>query len=471
MVQHDLLVIGGGSAAFAAAIRGAELGARVALLERGTIGGTCVNVGCVPSKALIRAAEIAWSRQHHPFEGVPRDDGRIDVGRLVRQKRELVERLRQTKYGDVLAAYPAIEYVEGEARFRDPESVEIRLNGGGGRELPAERVVLAVGAKPWAPPIPGLDRVPYWTSTEALEVDDLPERLIVVGGSAVGTELAQLYARLGTRVTVLEALPTLVPNEDADLGRELANCLADEGIEIHVGTEVRSVARAGVEIRVRAGTGGGEREFTGDRLLVATGRRPDLGALDLEAAGVETDDRGFIAVDDRLQTSQSHVYGAGDGAGLPQFVYVAAKAGGLAAENALGNGERSLDLSAVPAVTFTDPQVASVGRTEAEARASGADIVVQRLPLEHVPRALVNRDTRGFVKIVAHETDGRILGVHVLSPQAGEVIQTGVLAVKLGLTIEDVADTFFRYLTEVDGLRCAAQTFSRQVEQLSCCAG
>jgi mercuric reductase len=220
-----------------------------------------------------------------------------------------------------------------------------------------------------------------------------------------------------------------------------------------------------------AATERGECEFTGDRLLVATGRRPDLDGLDLETAGVETDGRGFIVIDEHLRTSQRHVFAAGDCAGLPQFVYVAARSGSLAAENALGDELRPLDLSVVPAVTFTDPRVASVGRTEAEARAESGDVVVQRLPLEHVPRALVNRDTRGFVKIVARETNGRILGVHVLSPQAGEVIQAGVLAVKLGLTIDDLADTLFPYLTEVEGLKLAAQAFSRRVEHLSCCAG
>ncbi len=470
MAHHDLIVIGGGSAAFAAAIRGAELGARVAMVERGTIGGTCVNVGCVPSKALIRAAEIAWSRNHHPFEGVARGDGRIDVKRVMGQKRELVERLRQAKYRDVLAAYPAIEYVDGEARFQGPATVVVRLDGRE-RKLAAERVVLATGARPWAPPIAGLDRVSFWTSTEALEAEVPPESLLVIGGSAVGTELAQLFARLGSRVTILEALPTLVPNEDVDLGRGLANCLADEGIEIHMGSEVRSVARVGDGIRLQAVTEGEERAFAGDRLLVATGRRPDPAALDLERGGVETDGRGFVAVDEHLRTSQTHIFAAGDCAGLPQFVYVAARSGRLAAENALGPESRPLDLSAVPAVTFTDPQVASVGRTEAEARAGGGDIVVQRLGLEHVPRALVNHDTRGFVKIIAQEADGRILGVHVLSPHAGEVIQTGVLAVKLGLTIDDLADTLFPYLTEVEGLKLAAQTFSRRVEHLSCCAG
>jgi mercuric reductase len=389
---------------------------------------------------------------------------------MVRQKRELVERLRQAKYRDVLAAYPGIEYIEGEARFQDPDTIAVGRDGGG-RALAVERVVLATGTRPWAPPIAGLDRVPHWTSTEALEAETPPHALVVIGGSAVGTELAQLFARLGSKVTILEALPSLVPTEDEDLGRGLASCLADEGVEVHVGTEVRSVTHVGDGICLRAVTEGDEREFTGDRLLVATGRRPDLVALDLESAGVETDDRGFIAVDQHLRTNQAHIYAAGDCAGLPQFVYVAARSGTLASENALGAESRALDLSAVPAVTFTDPQVASVGRTEAQARAGEADVVAQKLPLEHVPRALVSHDTRGFVKIVARETDGRILGVHVLSPHAGEVIQTGVLGVKLGLTIDDLVDTLFPYLTEVEGLKLAAQTFSRRVEHLSCCAG
>ncbi|CAN5190519.1 mercury(II) reductase [soil metagenome] len=469
--MRHLLIMGGGSAAFAAAIRAAELDARVTMVERATMGGTCVNVGCVPSKTLIKAADIHHLRRHHSFEGVPSSNGRIDLARLVAQKDELVERLRRTRYKDVLAAYPSIEYVAGDARLTGPRTAVVDRVAGGRLDIEVDRIVIATGSRPWAPPIEGLEDIPYWTNVEALATSEVPERLVVIGGSAVGTELAQMYARLGSRVTILEALSTLVPNEDSDLGRALAGCLAEEGIEVVTSAAVRKVQRRGESFRVVAEADGTEQIFEGSRLLVATGRRANVEALDLESAGVETDRKGFIVVDERLETSREGIFAAGDCTPLPQFVYVAAKAGTIAAENAIGGEEIRLDLSAMPAVTFTDPQVASVGLTEDEACRGEEDVAVRSLGMEHVPRALVNRDTRGLVKIVAREADGRILGVHVLAPAAGEVIQSAVLAVKLGLTVGDLADTLFPYLTEVEGLKLAAQTFQREITHLSCCAG
>ncbi|MFN2421293.1 MAG: mercury(II) reductase [Gemmatimonadota bacterium] len=466
-----LLILGGGSAAFAAAIRAADLGARVTMIERGTIGGTCVNVGCVPSKTLIRAAEIHHHRAHHPFDGIPATDGRVDLGRLVAQKDELVVRLRRERYRDVLAEYPSVELVAGEARLTGSRSVAIQLGDGGNREVEADRIVIATGSHPWTPPIEGLAETPYWTNVEALAAGEVPQRLLVVGGSAVGAELAQMYARLGSRVTLLEALPTLVPNEDAELGRALAGYFADEGIEIHTGAAVRSVERRSEGVRLVAEVDGGERAFEGDRLLVATGRRANVDALDLEATGVETDRKGFVIVDESMETTSGGIFAAGDCTPHPQFVYVAAKAGTIAAENAVGEGGARLDLSAMPAVTFTDPQVASVGPTEERARERGEEVVARTLAMEDVPRPLANRDTRGMIKIVARESDGRILAVHVLSPAAGEVIQTAVLAVKLGLSVGDLADALFPYLTEVEGLKLAAQSFTREPAHLSCCAG
>lgn len=475
---RHLLVIGGGSAAFAAAIRAAELGARVTMVERAVMGGTCVNRGCVPSKTLIRAAEIHHLRQHHPFAGLPSGDGAVDVAAVVDQKRELVERLRGAKYRDVLSAYAGVEYLEGEARFAEDDGVDVVLPGGGARRYPAERVVVATGARPWWPELPGLDDLgdgTVWTNEAALEAEKVPGRLVVAGGGPVGVELAQLFARFGSRVTLVA--PELVPPADADLSEALAGHLRDEGLEMITGARLDAVegpdggsGTAGVAV-VR-GEDGGTLRLPFDRLLLATGRTANTEALGPERAGLETTGRGFLRVDDRLRTSRSGVFAAGDCTHQPKFVYVAAKAGTVAAENALGR-DRRLDLSAMPAVVFTDPQLAWVGFTEREARKRFGDeaVEVRTLPMAEVPRALANRDTRGNIKLVARAEGGGVLGIHVLSPQAGEVIQAGVLAVKHGLTVHDLADTLFPYLTEVEGLKLAAQTFTKSVEKLSCCAG
>lgn len=470
--MRPLLIIGAGSAAFAAAIRAAELGAPVMLVEKGVMGGTCVNVGCVPSKTLLKAAETAYHRRHHPFAGIPKGNGMVDLPALVSQKGRLVEQLREEKYWKVLAAYPSVEYVEGKAAFVDPATVRIHLAAGGDREVRPSRVIVATGASPWVPPIPGLEKVPYWTNVEALEAQELPERLVVVGGSAVGVELAQLFSRLGSRVSIVEVLPTLVPNEDPQLGEALQRCFEEEGIEVYTGARMTSVSRrAGDGYRLEVEVAGQKRVFSADRLLMATGRRAQTRELNLPAAEVETDEKGFIRVDEFLRTSHPHIYAAGDCTNLPQFVYVAARAGTLAAENALNGDKRRLDLSSMPAVTFTDPQVASVGWTEEGARKRGLAVESRVLSFQHVPRALANRDTRGLAKIVCRRQDGRILGVHLLSPAAGEVIQTAVLAIQGELTVAQLADTLFPYLTEVEGLKLAAQTFQKNVSQLSCCAG
>lgn len=475
---RHLLVIGGGSAAFAAAIRAAELGARVTMVERGVMGGTCVNRGCVPSKTLIRAAEVHHLRQHHPFAGMPSGDGDVDMEALVDQKRELVERLRGAKYRDVLAAYPEVQWLSGEARFTDTGGVEVVVPDGGARRLPAERVVIATGARPWRPQLPGLEDLAdgtVWTNEDALKAEEVPGRLVVAGGGPVGVELAQLFARLGSQVTLVA--PELVPPADADLAEALAGHLRDEGLEIVTGARIDAVegpdGLPGVSgAAIARGEDGGSRRLPFDRLLLATGRTANTDALGVEGVGLETAGRGFLRVDDRLRTSRPGVFAAGDCTDRPHFVYVAGKAGTLAAENALG-GDRRLDLSAMPAVVFTSPQLAWVGLTEREARERHGDagVEVRTLPMAEVSRALANRDTRGRIKLVAGAEDGRLLGVHLLSPQAGEVIQTGVLAVKHGLTVHDLTDTLFPYLTEVEGLKLAAQTFTKSVEKLSCCAG
>lgn len=465
----DLLILGAGSGAFAAAIRGAEIGARVVMVERGTMGGTCVNVGCVPSKTLIRAAEVLHLARAHPFDGIPRADGRVDMTALVAQKTELVERLRESKYRDVLASYPAIEYVAGEARFVDGRMVEVTRPNAEPRRIEGRRVVIATGARPWIPDIPDVDEVPYWTNVDALSAREVPESLVVAGGGPVGVELAQLFGRLGSRVTLVA--PELVPGTDPEVGEALRNAFEEEGIAVREGARLMAVERSGEGVAYRVRTGERVESGVAARLLMATGRRANTRALDLAAAGVEADERGFVMVDGQLRTSREGIYAIGDCATLPKFVYVAAKAGTIAAGNALEDAGRELDLAAVPAVVFTDPQVAWVGATEARARAEGLEVESRVLPMERVSRALANRDLRGFAKLVVRTGDRRLLGATFVSPTAGEGIQTAALAVRHGLTVDDLADTLFPYLTEVEGFKLAAQAFERRVEALSCCAG
>jgi mercuric reductase len=464
--EFDLVIVGGGSAGFAAAIKGAELGARVAMAEAGTLGGTCVNVGCVPSKTLIRAAEANHRRVEHGFAGIPATDGRPDWERVRRQKDDLVAQLRQAKYWDVLRSYEAITLFEQRATFSPGRAVRLA----DGRTLTAGKIVVTTGASPWAPPIPGLAEAGYLDNASAMALDRLPSSLVVIGASAVGLELAQLFARLCVNVSVLEALPRVLPAEDPDIGTALGDYLRAQGLQVHAGLQIEHVGHAADGYTVTFTDGGTRRTARAEQLLVATGRRANTTSLGLETVGVRLGTKREIVVDEFLQTANPDVYAAGDVLGDPMFVYVAAYGGTIAAENALTGNGRRYDLTALPRVTFTDPAVASVGLTEDQARARGIAPLVSKLPLEHVPRSLAARETRGFVKLLADSATRRIIGAHILATEAGEMITEPALATKFGLTIEDLTSTFHPYLTLSEGIKLAAQAFSKDVKMLSCCA-
>ena len=459
-------VIGSGGAAMAAALKAVEQGARVTLIERGTIGGTCVNVGCVPSKIMIRAAHIAHLRRESPFDGgMPPTPPTILRERLLAQQQARVDELRHAKYEGILDDNPAISVLHGEARFKDAHSLTVQLNGGGERVLAFDRCLIATGASPAVPPIPGLKDTPYWTSTEALVSDTIPERLAVIGSSVVALELAQAFARLGSKVTIL-ARSTLFFREDPAIGEAITAAFRAEGIEVLEHTQASQVAHEGGEFVLTTAHG----ELRADKLLVATGRSPNTRSLALDAAGVALNLQGAIVIDVGMRTSTPDIYAAGDCTDQPQFVYVAAAAGTRAAINMTG-GDAALNLAAMPAVVFTDPQVATVGYSEAEAQHDGIETDSRTLTLDNVPRALANFDTRGFIKLVIEEGSGRLIGVQAVAPEAGELIQTAVLAIRNRMTVQELADQLFPYLTMVEGLKLAAQTFNKDVKQLSCCAG
>jgi mercuric reductase len=459
------VVIGTGGGAMAAAITAAERGAKVTIIERGTIGGTCVNIGCVPSKILIRAAHFAHARRGSPFDaGISASTPRIDRKRLLAQQQARVEALRVTKYENIIASNPNITLLRGEASFEDTHTLRAKLANGEERTIAFDRALIATGARPAIPPIPGLRDTPCWTSTEALASDTIPRRLLVIGSSAVAAELSQAYSRLGSEVT-LSARGRLFSREDPGIGDGLAQVFAGEGIRVLLQTQIHSVARVRDEFVLESSAG----ELRGEALLIATGRAPNVEALDLARVGVKTGDSGAIIVNERMQSSAPHVYAAGDVTNQPQYVYVAAAGGSRAAQNMTG-GDAVLDLRSMPAVVFTDPQIASVGLSEDEARLRGIETDSRLLTLENVPRALVNFDTRGFIKIVAEAATGTLLGVQVLASEAGELIQAAALAVHHRMTVDDLATQLFPYLTMAEGLKICAQAFSRDVKQLSCCA-
>ena len=459
-------IIGTGSGAFAAAIKAAERGAQVTLIEGGeVIGGTCVNVGCVPSKIMIRGAHIAHLQSQHAFAGIPLHRPRIDRGAMVRQQQARVEELRHAKYESLLESQPGISLVRGWARFSDANTLVVTRTDGSEKTLTADRILIATGARPAIPDIPGLKDTPYWTSTEALVADGIPEHLVVIGGSVVALELAQAFLRLGSKVTIM-ARSTFLSKEDPAIGDALVSVFEAEGARVLLHTLPESVVHDGQAFVLSSKAG----EIRADRLLVATGRQPNTDRLDLDKAGVKIKRNGAIVIDDHMRTSAEHIYAAGDCTDQPQYVYVAAAGGTRAAIN-MTAGDTRLDLSAMPAVVFTDPQVATVGLNEQQALDQGLDVESRTLDLENVPRALANFDTRGFIKLVAERDSGRILGCQVLAAEGGEIIQSAALAIRNRMTAQELADQLFPYLTMVEGLKLCAQTFTKDVKQLSCCAG
>ena len=461
-----IAIVGTGSGAFAAAIKAVERGARVSIIEGADIiGGTCVNIGCVPSKIMIRGAHIAHIQSQHNFSGLPLNQPVIDRKAMVLQQQKMVEELRYAKYESILESNPGISLIRGRARFKDAMTLLVSKADGSEKKIKADRILLAVGARPMIPAIDGLAGTPYWTSTEALVAEEIPEHLLVLGGSVVALELAQAFSHLGSKVTVMTR-STLLSKEDADLGSGLKKVLEDEGLTIQLNTVLNKISFGGKQFTVSTERG----ELDCDQLLIATGRQSNADTLALENAGVAVAANGTIIIDDHMRTNVKNIYAAGDCTDQPQYVYVAAAAGTRAARNMTGD-DIALDLSAMPAVVFTSPQVATAGLTEQQATAQGMEVASRLLDLENVPRAIANMDTRGFIKLVAEKASGRIVGCQVLASEAGEIIQTAVLAISRNMTIDDLANQLFPYLTMVEGLKLTAQTFNKDVAQLSCCAG
>ncbi|MEE9168745.1 MAG: mercury(II) reductase, partial [bacterium] len=406
-VDYDLVVIGTGGGGMAAAIRAAENGHKVAIVEKGTIGGTCVNIGCVPSKTLIRAAEAYHNAGHHSFAGVNTSADGIDWPKLIGQKEELVSDLRQKKYVEVLESYgDRISLIKGHGKLN--KNGEVVLDGD--QVIRTESIVIAAGARPKHLPLEGIDQVEVLDSTSLMAIKQQPRSLLVIGGRAIALELGQAFARFGTKVTMLQRSGRLLPEHEPEIGETLANYFGEEGIQVYTGATPKAIREEDGEKIITAEVEGETREFRAEHVLMATGRDPNSRGMGLEEAGVTVDEKGFIIVDEYLQTSNPKIYAVGDVTTLPNFVYVAAAAGGLAATNALNGNSKKLDLSVLPDVVFTDPQIATVGLTESQAIEKGFDVKTSTLPLEHVPRALAARDTKGFIKLIADNHSDRLLG-------------------------------------------------------------
>ncbi len=469
--NFDLVILGSGSTAFAAAIRAAELGKTAAMTENRTLGGTCVNRGCLPSKNLIAAASFIHQSAHPRYPGIKPARLEFSFHELIDQKDEVIAYYRQKKYESILGEQ--IRVFEGTARFVDPYTVQV-----GDVRLKADRFLIATGSRPFIPAIKGLDSVPFLTSdlltsNEDMELKDQPESLSIIGGGYIALELGQFFNRLGTQVTILEPSEQILPTYEPQVGQTLAEILREEGITILTSSKVLSVSREGSGVAVEV-QGSNRTIVRSSHLLVAAGRVPNTENLGLEKAGVRTDQRGAVIVDEELKTTAPHIWAAGDVIGSnvdsQMATPVGAQDGGIAALNALTDARRKVDHRVIPRAIFTDPQVAVVGLSEKQAIERGYRCACRLVRMEAVPRAQAVRNPKGLVKMVADRESRRVLGVSLVGMDAAEVIHEAAMAIRLGATIDDFVGMLHIYPTMAEALKIVALSFTKDISRLSCCA-
>ena len=453
---YDVAILGAGPGGYVAALRAAQLGARLALVEKERVGGTCLNVGCVPTKALTTSVELLLKARQAGEFGVSISNAHPDLPSLMAYKQTAVDRL--VSGVEQLLKDHKVTLVRGEGCLIRPDTLRVTDAAGTAMEISARHVVLAPGSVTARPPIPGLDLPGVMTSTEALDIADIPVHLVIIGGGVIGLEFACLYEALGSQVTVLEMMPTLLPGgTDEALAKRLAIILRRRGMAIHTGATVQAIEPTGNGLRVLFATAKGEDSVQGQRVLVATGRWPNTGRLGLAELGLRMNGRA-IAVDEYLKTNLPNVWAIGDAIGGMMLAHKAMVDGRVVAENVTGS-RRVVDYRSVPNVIFTRPEVASVGLTEAQARAQGAEVKVSQFPFSANPRAQILGETEGLVKLVCEAGSGRVLGVHLMGPHATDLIAEGALAVQVGATADDLAWTTHAHPTLPEAMLEAALGF------------
>ena len=438
MTEKDIVIIGGGPGGYVAAIHAAHLGANVAVVEKDRLGGNCLNRGCIPTKALVKSVEaLLEARKANKF-GIEVGNITANFPKIMARKTNVVNKLASGV--EQLMKAGNITVYKGIGRILSPQLVKMN-----DEEIATRKLIIATGSEPAPLPIPGSDLPGVLTTDDILELEELPESLVVIGGSYVGVEFAGIFNGLGTKVTIVEKLPTLLESIDEEISRRLAEILLGQGIEIRVGATVKAIKREGAVLKVVGDTPEGEHEVVGQVVLMATGRQPYTAGLGLPQLAINVDGRAIV-VNERLETNIDGVYAVGDVLGKSMLAHVASYEGEIAAENALGRS-RQADYRAVPSCIFTYPEIASVGITEKEAKDSGIPYKVSKFPFLACGRAVAMNETTGMVKMVCNAENGSVLGMHIMGPHASDLIAEGALAIQLGATASDIAHTIHAHPT------------------------
>jgi mercuric reductase len=480
--SYDLVILGSGSTAFAAALHAAELGKTAIMTEVRTIGGTCANRGCLPSKNLIEAARLVYDAAHPRYPGLTPTHLSFNFADLISQKDEIIKSYRTQKYVNILDDFEHIQQIAGKATLISDHEVEVQ-NPDGLHHLAGEHILIATGSIPTIPDIPGLADIPYLTSDLLSSADDpwgtelraLPRSLIILGGGYIALELGQMFARFGTHVTLVTHGTGILTGYEPEITAALTGILYNEGLQIITEAQVQSVYRDGDGIAMVIYKHRYNRTLFAERILVAAGRRPNTRDIGLDRAGIAVDHLGAVQVDQQLRTNVAHIWAAGDVIGQEtesqMATPVGARDGKFVAHNALaGEPLRVVDHSIIPRAVFTDPQVAVVGLTDEEAAAAGINCECNTIPISAVPRAGAIRDTRGVVKMVLDRESRRVLGVSMLGTNAAEVIHEAAMAMRFGATVDDFIDMIHVYPTMAEALKLVAISFTKDVNKLSCCA-
>ncbi|MDO8621509.1 MAG: mercury(II) reductase [Candidatus Levybacteria bacterium] len=466
MERYDLIIIGGGAGAFASAIKANELKAKTLLINKGLpLGGTCVNVGCVPSKTLLWAGEVMHQAKNHGIPGINIEVKKFDFAAVIQHELDLVAKLREEKYEKVLNQLKNVTHIEGQATFVSPNEIEVN-----GQKYQAKKFIIAAGSTATVPPIENIKKVGYITHVEALKIKQQPKELIVIGAGPVGLEFAQMYARFRTKVTILHRGKSIFSPGEEELTTRLAEILVDEGITIKTKVQVKSARKENGKKIVSYTIDDKEEKVSGDEILLAVGKTPNTQKLNLDKAGVEVDEKFAIKVNSQFQTSKPHIFAVGDVINLPlRFETTAGREGTLASENALKNTQNSIDYNTVPWTIFTDPQLAGVGLTEEQEMKQLGRCLCRTVSFANVPKALIINRTEGLIKMAIHPETKQIMGVHILAPNAGELIAQAMVLIKNKNTIYDVVNSLPMFPTLSEAIKIAALSFTTDITKLSCC--